>query len=129
MKNFTPVNLTKACAGKEAEGSASIHYVHPCILTWSQKSPQKKVPGPEGFTGESYQTFKEEIIPVMYKLFPKIEKEGTLPTSLHEASITRYQNLTKKKKEREREKKTLPEQNSKILDRTLTNQPMESTIY
>ena len=46
MKNFTPVNLTKACAGKEAEGSTSIHYVHPCILTWSQKSSQKKVPGP-----------------------------------------------------------------------------------
>lgn len=33
----------------------------------------------------------------MYKLFPKIEKEGTLPKSLHEASITRYQNITKKK--------------------------------
>lgn len=61
----------------------------------------------------------------MYKLFPKIEKEGTLPKSLHEASITRYQNITKKKLE----KKTLPEQNAKILDKTLTNQPMESTIY
>ena len=116
MKNFTPVNLTKACAGKEAEGSTSIHYVHPRILTQSQKSSQKKVPGPEGFTGESYQTFKEEIIPIMYKPFPKIEKEGTLPKSLHEASITRYQNITKKL-----EKKTLPEQNAKILDKTLMN--------
>ena len=60
----------------------------------------------------------------MYKLFPKIEKEGTLPDSLREASVTWYQNIT-----RNLEKKTLPEQNAKILDKTLTNQPMESTIY
>ena len=52
-----------------------------------KKLPTHKSPGPDCFTGEFYKALKEELTPILHRLFEKMQEQVRLPNSFHEANI------------------------------------------
>ena len=101
MKNYMPTNFDNPEEMDEFPDSYNLQKLNeeeienlhePITSKESEKVIENllknKSLGPDGFSGEFYQTLKKDLVPILLKLFQKIEEDRTLPNTFYKTTIT-----------------------------------------
>ena len=96
------------------------------IKTVIKNLPINKSSGPNGFTGEFYQKFREKLTPILLKLFQKIVEDSKLPNLFYESTISLITKSSKDNTKRENYKPvSLMNIDVKIVNKILANRSQQ----
>ena len=98
---------------------------NPITITEMKKAiknlPTNKSPGPDGFTGEFYQTFRDALMPILLNSFKKLQRKEHFQTHSTRPPSPCYQNQTKTTQKKETKANITDEIDVKILNQILAN--------